>query len=187
VLSNTPMRFVASLGVAVIVGLVGFVACAPPEDPQVSGKVENQKTPDPSFDAGGAAPAQPVACSAANYAQGDDAACTVTWAADIYPLIKGAWNCANGAGCHGTGGVAPVIDTTDAKTAFAALAMYTSAKVTRPYINPCSKVEAESAFTASLTAGGNGAGTKMPIGTPATAADIAKVKTWLECGAPAPQ
>ena len=143
-----------------------------------------------------------VPCGGKDYASkrpladgGPATACPVSYKNDIFPFMKsnGKWRCAETASCHG--GTIPPKITDDPAESYKLLTKYpgTGAKVTADgqpgtYFNPCSRDIANSAFSQNL---GGTAGSQMPkpLGNPSTttqasAEESARVKTWVECGAP---
>ncbi|MBK6691950.1 MAG: hypothetical protein IPG50_07060 [Myxococcales bacterium] len=123
--------------------------------------------------------------------------CAVKWA-DIYTTyIKGQWRCADKV-CHGTGSLTqPSISDTDPALARRQLAAYVlkGDKGKAPekfYIDPCSTEPNVSSIICNLRIDNQATcGNGMPLSglnnvtvTGVTAADVDKIKTWLQCGAP---
>jgi hypothetical protein len=105
------------------------------------------------------------------------------FAADIYPMMQpaGTWACSK-TGCHNAGGTPPVIDATTATNAYNTLVAYHLLTNNQQYIIPGNTTPSAHGFDCNLK-GTCGSG-QMPLGAPATAADIAKLETWLASGAP---
>jgi hypothetical protein len=174
--------------------LAAAAACAPPDDPVIGapGGIIGRRPPgafvagagDGDGDGGGTTGSTPSgACEPANFV--GDANCAVKWSTDIFPKVKagGTWNCA-AAGCHQPNAAQaysePLIGAT-ADQAFEDLRKYKSARMPNLYINPCSKDLGASSIHANIAHTLNPA---MPPGVKGTDADLAKLKTWVECGAP---
>jgi hypothetical protein len=119
---------------------------------------------------------------------GDDGAaaanCTVSFANDIFPKMQpaGTWQCSSGT-CHG-GTTNPVMDSTTAANTYTTLTTYIINAL--PYFNPSSTALTGSSFDCNLR--GTCGAAQMPEttngATPASAADLMTVDTWIMCGAP---
>jgi hypothetical protein len=173
-------------------GALVVIACAPPEDPAIGAPngILGRQPPSAVGDGGAAPPSgnQGVACTEADWAKDDDAACAVKWSTDIFPKVTGAWNCTLAGACHqpgapgGSPAALPLIDKDNAATAFKQLAEFKNDSLGRVYINPCSKVLGESAFHGNIS---GTVGKVMPPGSGVSVqADKDQLKTWIECGAP---
>lgn len=116
----------------------------------------------------------------------DGGTCSVSFSKDIEGLMSSAtaWNCVSSS-CHG-GTQAPAITGT-ASVDYPVLAKY-SLNFNRPYINPCTTDPAGSSISCNLIPDSCDDMTQMPepIGNnmKASAAQLATLTTWLQCGAP---
>lgn len=167
------------------------VAClsAPPEPEYgAPGAIDNRNPDDRTGGGAGGTAGTATACAtAADFAKDDDANCAVKFSTDIWPKLKndGAWRCST-TGCH-VSAIPPnvVVPMDSAGGTFEVLRAMKTKGTQNPYVNPCSKDPAASAFLANLK---GELGTKMPVATtgvtPPAAADLAQVETWLKCGAP---
>jgi hypothetical protein len=177
-------RSLLSAAVSVIVGAAVVAACAPVEEPAIGspGNILRQHTPGgTTTDTDGGGTTTTAACTDANVVS--DANCAVKFTADIFPLIKGTWGCTT-AGCHktanGQNATPPEISDADATAAYGTLKGWKGNKLTKVYVNPCSKDDNASAILGNLN--GDLLPSMPPAGKPATGLD--KLKTWVECGAP---
>jgi hypothetical protein len=115
--------------------------------------------------------------------------CAVSWKSQIFKQMTaaGQWQCAS-ASCHGGGGVAGPMLSDVATVSYDALVNYRTKLTTTPlpYILPCATDPAKSAFYCNVM--GSSCGPQMPLMTNGasllTPAEVAMVKTWVECGAP---
>ncbi len=113
--------------------------------------------------------------------------CAVSWANDLFPSMtaSGKWRCADSS-CHG-GFQAPVMNS-DSHATYAALAgrMMLFAPQKIPYVLPGSTDPTASGIECNLS--GTSCGNQMPITSggaqAASAADLAKIDTWVRCGSP---
>jgi hypothetical protein len=183
-----PSLFVAAIASSFA---VAFLACS--DDPSRFGahsglqgkQISGTGTPDPGgggSDGGGGGGTTPATgCVEANYV--GDMNCSVKWSTDIWPLVSatGAWRCAAG-DCHGGVQIPPRIEGEPDK-AFADMMKHSING--KPYLNPCSKDLTASTFFCNMAGNSPACGKlPMPVGITPVAADIAKLKTWIECGAP---
>ena len=124
-------------------------------------------------------------CVAAGGALADAGTCAVSFSKDILGAF-GLANCAT-ANCHG-GAVPrnePRIEPSDGPGMWQEFQAFTIS-TGKPYINPCSIDDTKSALGCNLLAdpAACGGGVHMPSGAQLPADAVAKVNTWLKCGAP---
>lgn len=114
--------------------------------------------------------------------------CAVSWTKDIFPNMTaaGPWQCAS-ASCHGGGGVAGPVLSSDPTASYDALVTYKTKLTTPslPYILPCAMDPASSALLCNLS--GASCGPQMPLTTNGatllTPKQVTMIKTWIACGA----
>lgn len=159
---------------ALLVALLG--ACGPDQGPPYGGAnaLQGVSAPLPT--------PKTVSCGTVV----SDMNCSVKFNADILPVLK--TNCADV--CHGAKNAPPPV-LGDPLTAYAnmdaqRLKNNTQDDKARRYINPCSKDSSASYMLCNLEKDGPDAtcGSHMPVGSTLPAETLAKVKTWLDCGAP---
>ncbi len=124
-------------------------------------------------------------CVAAGGTLADAGTCAVSFSKDILGSF-GLANCAT-ANCHG-GAVPrnePRIEPSDGPGMWQEFQAFTIS-TGKPYINPCSTDDTTSALGCNLLADPTpcGGGVHMPSGAQMPADAVAKVATWLKCGAP---
>lgn len=127
-----------------------------------------------------------------------DTACAETWTGIYTTLINGNWKC-SASPCHAPGtGVPPFISPTDAKAARKSLLTYVmgldlTKTPPKQYVDQCSRDPAVSSITCNIRTEANttACGSSMPKlgvagvqGTPATAAEVNRISTWIRCGSP---
>jgi hypothetical protein len=107
---------------------------------------------------------------------------TISFANDIFPMMQptGTWKCSQ-AGCHQNAS-APSMDPNVASNTYNTLVAYKLLTNNQQYIVPGVNDPTKSGFDCNLK--GTCGTAQMPSGTPAAAADIAKVDAWLSQGAP---
>ena len=149
----------------------------------LSGRTPDDQAP-PTPDAGGSSGdgGSSGACAPGT----PDAGCP-SFATDIYtPMFAaaGTYKCANGTGCHGTGGSQPA-PMTDAAGTLTLLKAYKMNGKTIPYVNAACGDPAQSTISCNLITGAGLCGNHMPLSPPdVSAADLAKIKAWIACGSP---
>ena len=117
----------------------------------------------------------------------DAGPCAVSWSTDIFPnmMSTGAWRCAQSS-CHG-GFQAPKMSDDPAVT-YAALTGYTMVPPAPsiPYVLPGNTDPTASGIECNLS--GSTCGQQMPLtqngASHLTSDEIAKLDTWVKCGAP---
>jgi hypothetical protein len=157
-------------------GPAGGLAGRSPDDQAPDAATSSSGASGTSGTSGGCAPGTP------------DAGCP-SFATDIFtPMLSatGTYKCGNGAGCHGNGGALPSPMADPAAT----LALFKTQKVTGktlPYVDTTCGDPAQSMITCNLLPSGTAGlcGNHMPLSPPdVSAADLAKIKAWIACGAP---
>jgi hypothetical protein len=178
--------------VAAGVGAVSVACTAEVSDPRYGppGGLRNSQLPSPATGSGTGTGTAPTSTPEGGTGEGgvNPASCTVKFSTDIYPSMQqgGTWKCASTNGCHGGAGAPSVtIDPNNAATAYTTLSKYT-ATGGKPYFNANSTDPNASAVTCNLA---GQCGGQMPppgnaAGGAADPATEAKLKTWLQCGAP---
>ncbi len=151
------------------------------------------RTPDdqvPNADAGGSSGTSGEGGTSGGCAPGTPDAGCPSFATDIFAAmlsVAGTYKCGNTTSCHAAGGVAPQ-PMTDATGTLAVLKAAKVTGKTLPYVNAACGDPAQSMITCNLLPAGAGAalcGAHMPSGgTDVSAADLAKIKAWIACGAP---
>ena len=186
------------LGLCSATALIAGVACttdyqAGKGDPAFGGPnaLAGQRPPGATVDVdadGGAVsnlPGSKPKCVAAGGALADAGTCAVTFSKDVLGAF-GTADCAN-ALCHGgaTPRNEPRIEPSDGPTMWLEFQAFTLSNG-KPYINPCSTDETQSAMACNvLAAGAAGAcGTHMPSNGQLPAAAVTAIQTWLKCGSP---
>jgi hypothetical protein len=149
--------------------------------------------PNPGGSDAGPAPTTDASLDAALPTPACDAgACSVSWTTAIYPNVAatGLWQCATGTSCHGTQGslLTSLYIPDTPMGAYTALAQYKETDPTgRPVILPCSTDPDASTFECVVSNPSCGTD-QMPLtttgATALTAADLATITTWIQCGAP---
>lgn len=136
---------------------------------------------------GGLVPGAKPKCVAAGGALADAGTCAVSFAKDVLGAYALA-SCAT-ASCHG--GATPLNQPRIATAASDAPAMWQefqafTISTGQPYINPCSTDDTKSAMGCNLLADPAACkgGVHMPSGAQMPADAVAKINTWLKCGAP---
>lgn len=161
------------------------------EDPNfgLPNALGNETQPGPPGAAGGGGGgATPVCVAEGGTLAPASPTCTVTFKTDIMNAFKAA-NCQTAGSCHGgtTPANQPRIDPDDAAGSYASMVAFklTTGKI---YVNPCTVDDTKSTIASNVdsTAAAADRGVLMPLGsqTGLPAADIAKIKEWLKCGAP---
>jgi hypothetical protein len=123
-------------------------------------------------------------CVASGGALADAGTCTVSFAKEVL-AIYGTAGCGD-VNCHGgaTPRNLPRIDPGEPTAMWQEFQAFTLSNG-KPYINPCSIDPAQSTISCNLAAGPPTlCGTHMPQGGQIQPTDIAKIETWLKCGAP---
>ncbi len=160
---------------ALLLGLGVATACGPDQGPPYGGAnaLQGVSTPILAAKAG--------SCGT----EVSDNNCSVKFANDIMPILK-----QNGCvSCHQSTSL-PRLTEEAAATYESMLAWTLNASSTDPaaprYLNPCSKDAKASFFLCNLQKDGATAkcGIHMPTGGQISDDALAKVKTWVECGAP---
>ncbi len=169
----------AVVAFVVAAACASIVACGPDQGPPYGGANALQGVSPPVV-----AP-PPSACDGGPPV---NPSCGVSFAAQIMPILstKGSGGC-SATSCHGTG-LPPVI-TSDPKATWKNLTeqrITTAAKTELAYVNLCSLSAEASGISCNIqpTASPNGCGSHMPQQRDMPAADLAVIKTWLECGSP---
>jgi len=114
----------------------------------------------------------------------DGGGCTVSWSKDIVPKMASGQSlaCSDG-NCHGQGSATLPSIPSDPTAAWNSLANYTDPGSPKVYVDICSKNADDSAFKCNLS--GACLASKMPLAPgAATDDDVAKINSWLACGAP---
>lgn len=131
---------------------------------------------------GTASPDSPL-CLKSGGALVDAGPCSISFKADILGDFRAA-TCQTVGSCHG--GVSPTypprVDPDDGPKMWETFAAF---KLTngQPYINPCSTNPTDSAMLCNLNSKAS-CGEVMPLGNTYPAESLAKIETWLKCGAP---
>lgn len=167
--------------------LAAIAACEPIEEnePELSGfsgrrpSAQGTTTDGGSIDEGTFCNGDPIAAV-------DD--CSVSFAESIYPIISTGPSSCGAPGCHATASdnVPNPLADPDPKVVWRLLVDYKfqdRAGGPLPYVNICSNDPEQSAITCNLDFDAP-CGVAMPENVPLASAEMAAIRTWLECGAP---
>jgi hypothetical protein len=165
------------VSVTTFAGVAGSLSCGAldPDRPDNFNALKGKQAPTVAV----ATPPASTDAGCANVGS-DGGACPVSFKTDLMPIFKA--NSCTLTSCH-NGTYGPKMTDGQPEETWANLAAKVNSTLNKPYIKPCVTDPAASYIVDNLKRTPQG-GQAMPQSTNMSDPDIAKVETWVKCGAP---